>query len=155
MTYQSLTPHHIAVRNELLKLQRLGGAMIKPLALHELTLLMLRGTEDESNTALVKAITDTYCALCNEYYIVCYSSSDPKEEFVVPEERWQKYCLNQKTRQKTFEYLQCWGFVECNDRISTEGIPYTTYKIELKRLIKAREEVEVLRDQKKVAKRNS
>lgn len=91
------------VREELVVLQSYGGAAITPLALYELVNFVCM--HRHYNRRQIKEMVDVYCALCNEYYVLNHNKKEPKKEFYMAEERWEKYYIPPKTRENAIKRL--------------------------------------------------
>lgn len=145
---------HQKVRQELMKMQNCGGAMIKPFVLYQIVSMLL---DEEEKTKLrvtqIRAIVETYCALCNEYFIIYHFEKNPKTEFFISEERWEKYFIELKTRHFAIDFLRTHGFIFCEEKANTDGVVVTTYKIDLEMLQNCTKIAEELYEQSKTKKR--
>lgn len=146
---------YVQVREEIIKMQNCGGAMIKPLVLYQIFDLMI---VDEERTRMTKSrirdIADTYCALCNEYYLIYCFDKHPQTKFYMSEERWAKYFLGQKARENSIKFLVEYEIIRCEKiRNPNKAINIIrTYEFDLDWLIKFRKAAEELY-QKSKAKR--
>ena len=107
---------HTQVRELLLKLQKLGGAMIQPLILYDiLTCIMIRFEDEitQMSKLQIRDVSATFCALCNEFFLIYCRDKKPKTQFYVSEERWKKYFLEQKVRENSIDFLQRHDLVRC------------------------------------------
>lgn len=95
-------PDHILVREALVNFQRLGGAAITPLVLYQVFEKVL---DAERITDLSpKAVTDVFCAICNEFYTSNYKTGI-QHDLVMSETRWKKYYINREERRRAMELL--------------------------------------------------
>ena len=146
-------PTHIEIRNELLKMQKRGGAVITPLALYKIVSLMLQNENGEADLPLVKTIVETYCSLCNEYYKYCYSNG-PKEEFYVQKGWWKKYFIDPKTMKQAIQFLTLRNYIQREIEDPNNPTSVIIYKINLDKMTDFREAAELLHQQEQ-AKRNT
>ena len=107
---------HTQVREVLLEMQKYGGAMIQPLMLYQ-SLAVAMAISDDSITKMSKTrirdIAATFCALCNEFYLIYCFDDKPRTEFYMTEERWAKYFLGQKAIENSIKFLQRYGLIHC------------------------------------------
>lgn len=126
---------HLEVRNELMKMQQNGGAMINPFALQRIIFEYAFSNEERQETnSITKArvIATTFCALCNEYFVIYRNDHHPKTEFYMFDDRWEKYYIMPSHRNMAIEFLQRIGLIACDAKtIPPENKPVTTYKINL------------------------
>ena len=117
MINQFIAATHTAVRERLLKMQKLGGAMIQPLILYKILSGIMAIYDEDKITKMsktqVRDISATFCALCNEFYLIYSKDRNPRTEFYVSEERWEKYYLGQKARENSINLLQRYDFIRC------------------------------------------
>lgn len=100
------------VRNQLEEMQYYGGAAIKPLGLYEIIYNLLNEHSPSSmNRSKTRDIVDTFCALCNEYYLISSRNKDTINEFFMTNERWDKYYLGQKARENSIKILNELGLI--------------------------------------------
>lgn len=132
-TNEESIPAYLEVRRTLLDIQKFGGAMIKPFALYDIVDAMRDEKEQaELGVSQIRAIVETYCALCNEFYLIYYFDRYPKEHFFVSEERWKRYYIPPKTRDQAIQFLTKHGFITCEERPSVDSsMMVKVYKIEL------------------------
>ena len=105
-------PHEI-VREKLEKMQTFGGAAIRPFALYEFFYDVLQGSPSSMNKVKARDITDTYCALCNEFFVINHFSKKPRTDFFMSNERWEKYLLGQKARENSIKFLSQIELIHC------------------------------------------
>lgn len=102
--------NHELVREKLEKMQSFGGAAIKPLALYDIFYQIIQDqSPSKMNRSKARDMVDTYCALCNEYFIINHFAKSPREDFFMSEERWAKYYLGQKARENSIKALDGWA----------------------------------------------
>ena len=126
-------PAYLEVRKTLLEIQKISGAMIKPFALYDIVEAMRDQEEQkELSVSQIRAIVETYCALCNEFYLIYYFDKYPQESFFVSEERWKRYFISRQTRERAIQFLTKHGFITCEERPSVENASMLkVYKIDL------------------------
>ena len=149
---------HIEVRNELMKMQQCGGAMINPFALHRIIFEYAFSDEERqknNSITIARVIATTFCALCNEYFVIYRNDRHPKTDFYMSDDRWEKYYIVPSHRNMATEFLQRIGLISCDTKtIPSENEPVTTYKINLETLRLYSRAAEELHEQEK-AKRKS
>ena len=105
---------HTQVREVLLEMQKYGGSMIQPLALYQ-AFAVAMAVSDDSITKMSKTrirdISATFCALCNEFYLIYCFDDKPRTEFYMTEERWAKYFLGQKAIENSIQFLQRYSLI--------------------------------------------
>lgn len=147
---------YLEVRDEIKKMQNCGGAMIKPLVLYQIFNVMIPDKEKSKMTkSRIRDIADTYCALCNEYYLIYCFDNQPKTKFYMSEERWAKYYLGQKARENSIKFLECVGIIKCEKiRNPNKAINIVrTYEFDLNCLILFRKAAEDIYSQSKAKKK--
>lgn len=108
------TATHTQVRDELLLMQKCGGSMIQPLILYQLFAIFMPKEEiTEMAKIRVRDISATFCALCNEYFLIYCRDKNPQTEFYVSEDRWEKYFIEEKAREDSIKFLQERGLIRC------------------------------------------
>lgn len=136
---------HEVVREEMLLLQKSGGSAIKPLSLYRVFLEIIKEIDPEETRPLVWAryVSDTFCALANEFYVINAFSKNPQEDFYLSEDRWEKYYLG-GGRDKALDYLEQMDLVAriVNEDPKDLTQNYTTYKINVALLTALRKDVE-------------
>lgn len=101
---------HEMVRELLEKMQTFGGAAIKPFALYPIFYEILQEQKPSiMNKAKVRDIVDTYCALCNEFFVLNHFAKEPRTDFFMSNERWSKYFLGQKAKENSLKFLNGWA----------------------------------------------
>lgn len=149
---------HLETRAELMKIQQNGGAMINPFALHRIIFEYAFSDEErQENNSITRArlIATTFCALCNEYFVIYRNDRHPKTDFYMSDDRWEKYYIVPSHRKMAIEFLQRIGLISCDTKtIPPENQPVTTYKINLDILRQCSRAAEELHEQEK-AKRKS
>jgi len=140
------------VRDELLKMQEFFGSAIKPLALYHTFYECLQSVApSKMNRSKVRDIVDTYCALCNEYYLLYSKKENLKTDFFMNEARWAKYYLGRKAMDNSIEFLREYGFI----RYRKGRNPYNPintvrfYEIDLALLVGLRLDAEKLYEKQK------
>ena len=128
---------HREARDILAKMQKCGGAMIKPFAFYKVFWLVC--SEEERNTPQMKSkirlYTDVFCAICNEYFLIYCTDKHPRTEFYIPEERWEKYYYTQGVIEIAIEYLTKKQLLICGERkLPHKDKPVRTYMINLNML---------------------
>ena len=128
---------HLEARSELMKMQKCGGAMINPFVFYNIILINL--SEEEKNNynqlTFAREIATTFCAICNEYYIIYCNEHQPKTEFYITEDRWAKYFISSTSRDISIKFLQRIGLIACDTKtIPPDNKSVTTYKIKLETL---------------------
>lgn len=101
-------PNHMIVRNNFLDMQKEKGAAIRPLGLFELFLKILNKfylPNGKMNRVRARNITDVFCALQNEYFIINYDGRN-SNWFYMTEKRWAKYGLGKKAIHNSRVFLQ-------------------------------------------------
>ena len=136
----------IKVRNIISELQKFGGASIKPLILHPMFLnyikIMDKKLSNMSRTR-VRDIVETYCALCNEFYILNHSAKNPSPYFYVPKSRWNKYFLGEKAINTSLDFLTFQGFISITKKRNPKGINLIRmYRINVNKLEQVLREAE-------------
>ncbi len=147
---------HIEVRNELMKMQKNGGAMINPFRLYEVIHMLFTDEEQHNKNHIPRAriIATTFCAMCNEYFIYNCYEKNPNIEFYIPEDRWEKYFILPDVRDMSIRFLQKYGLIECcTKKLPPNDREITTYKINLELLQQFRRATEELHENER-AKRN-
>lgn len=111
MSENKKTMNHKEVRDALLKMQKLGGGMIMPFPFYEIA----EARFPDKSLAYHRTITQVFCALCNEYYLINCYEKNPKTRFFVSDDRWEKYHLDSKTRENLIDELIKDGWIFCED----------------------------------------
>lgn len=149
---------HLEVRNELMKMQQNGGAMINPFALQRIIFEYAFSNEErQANNSITRArlIATTFCALCNEYFVIYRNDRHPKTEFYMSDDRWEKYYIVPIHQNMAIDFLQSVGLISCDTKtIPPENKHVTTYKINLDILRLYSKAAEELHEREK-AKRKS
>lgn len=144
------------VREEIIKMQHCGGAMIKPLVLYQIFNVIIPNEEKTKMTkSRIRDIVDTFCALCNEYYLIYCFDEHPKTKFYMSEERWTKYFLGQKARENSIKFLAEYKIIRC-DKIKNPNRPVNivrTYEFNLDWLVIIRKAAEELYEESKAKKK--
>ena len=143
------------VRGELMAMQRCGGAMIKPFALYQVVSMILSEEEKAKlGVKQIRLIVETYCALCNEFFIIYCFDKNSKNEFYMSEERWDKYFIDPQSREYAIKFLCTHGFIQQEEKVKTdESTLVTTYKIDLDMLKACRRLAEEWYEESKSKKR--
>lgn len=71
-----------------------GGAVITPLALHKCFRLIFSEYLNDLDT--IRNIAETYCALCNEYFLVGCREKKEIDRICVHSSLHKKYCISKK-----------------------------------------------------------
>lgn len=128
---------HREARDLLVKMQKCGGAMIKPFAFYKLFWLAC-GSEERNSPhikAKIRSYTDVFCAICNEYFLICCTDKHPRTEFYIPEERWEKYFYTQNVIEIAIKFLQNQQLLICGEKeLPHKDKPVRTYRINFDRL---------------------
>lgn len=125
---------HIEVKHALMQMQKCGGAPIMPLSLFSLFYRLLSEEELQQPNPFIRArsYAYTFCAICNEYFVIYRKSAFPKKEFFISEERWKKYCILPKLREEGIEFLQRINLITCDNKIiPPDNQVERTFKINL------------------------
>ncbi len=143
---ETFTPAtHREVREELMKMQKCGGAMITPFMLYRVMLLFFSKEEQvlEKFKTRARFYTYTLCALCNEYFLIYCCDKHPKTEFFIPEKRWEKYFITAETREQAIDFLQKHNIIACGEiTLPSENKTVRTYKINFEMLTVLRKAAE-------------
>lgn len=144
------------VRDMLVQMQKYGGAMIKPFVLYKLFCIGYSEEEQQNPgfRAKIRSFTDVFCAICNEYFLICYNDKHQRTEFFIPEERWEKYFYTQKQREMAIEYLENFGLLICGEKIFPDkDTPVRTYMINFDMLNACLKLAEELYEEERAKKR--
>lgn len=129
---------HLEVRDELIKMQRCGGAMITPFALYKLFYEL-----DSVDKIKARSRAYFFCALCNEYWLFYCYDKHPKTEFFILDDRWEKYHITPYIMKDSTEFLQRINLITCGTKeLVYYYKPVTTYKINLEMLQACRIDIE-------------
>lgn len=120
------------VRDMLAQMQKYGGAMIKPFVLYKLFCISYSEEEqqDPNFRAKIRFFTDVFCAICNEYFLICYNDKHQRTEFFIPEERWEKYFYTKELIEKAVTFLKNRDLLICGEKtFPNKDTPVRTYMI--------------------------
>lgn len=146
---------HSEVRAELMKMQKYGGAMINPFALQKVIFMLFSDKERQAPNSLHRArfIATTFCALCNEYWLIYCFDKHAKTEFFVSEERWERYFILPNQRDMAIKFLQEIELIACDTKvILPENKSIQTYRIRLDTLQLFRKAAEEMYDEARAKK---
>lgn len=138
---------HIEVRQELMKMQKAGGAMIAPFALNKVFAMLLTEEEkrDKHYQNRLRSYSYTFCAIANEFYLFYCRERNAKQEFFILDERWKKYYISDDIRERAINFLQEKNLIFCGTKeIPPENKTVRTYKINLDTLTLYRKAAEEL-----------
>ena len=123
------------VREELTKQQRLCGGMFCPFILNEVFYELLKRDDNNIQFGIVRAMSWTYAALCNEYRLMNYNPKRTCTEFYIKQDRWEKYFIAPEMRKKCIDLLCDYEFIECGEQtLAPTNEVVQTYKIKLEGL---------------------
>lgn len=125
---------HIEVKNALVQMEKCGGAPLMPLSLYPFFYRLLSEEELQRPNPIIlaRSYAYTFCAICNEYFVIYRKSKFPKKEFFMSEERWKKYCIIPDIREKGIEFLQRIDLITCDSKIiPPDNQVERTFKINL------------------------
>lgn len=134
MTENDNFASHKEVRQALMQMVKCGGAPMMPLSLFPLFYRFLTEEELKQSNPIIRArsYAYTFCAICNEYYVIYRNSKFPKKEVFISEERWDKYCIVPDIREKGIEFLQRINLITCDSKkIPPNNQIERTFKINL------------------------
>ena len=146
---------HREVRDELIEMQKCGGAMIMPFTLIKLFYELASDEEDTPNKK-VRARNGAYffCALCNEYWLFYFYDKRPNTEFFILDDRWEKYFISDSIKSDAIEFLQSIYLIACGIKeIAHHDKPVTTYQINLEMLQACRRSVREIYDQERASRK--
>lgn len=113
------------VREVIVDLQHITGASIKPLVLYPMFLHYIEidnGKLSNMSRTRVRDIVETYCALCNEFYLINSKAKNPSYYFYMSKSRWDKYFLGEKAIKSSLSFLIKHNFISCEKRRNPNGI---------------------------------
>lgn len=145
----------IEVRQELMKMQNAGGAMINPFALNKVFEHFLTDEEKQNPNYKnrLRSYSYTFCAIANEFYLFYCKERNAKKEFYILDDRWKKYYISEEIRERAITFLQKYNLISCGTIIiPPENIITRTYKINLEMLTTIRKAAEELYEKERQRK---
>ena len=134
--------NHELVREQIMELQKLNGAAIKPIVLIPVFYEQLHSEKPKGRMDRVKArnMADVFAALCNEYYIMNAYNNHPEEEFYMAPSKWEKYLLGKQAIRKSITELANMGLisyrkVSCPNDPMKKTFMYRIHAFMLERLV--------------------
>lgn len=147
---------HIETRQELMKMQNAGGAMINPFSLNKVFALLLTQEEktDIHYQNRLRSYSYTFCALANEFYLFYCRDKAPQKEFFITDDRWEKYFISIDIRERAIEFLQKCNLISCGTKeLPPENKTVRTYKINLDTLTIFRRAVEEMYEKERAKRK--